>query len=135
MRTPIVLPVITAILTLIAGLGAIAVGLLLAAIAMSGIGRLEVPGAGPVLGSVVVAAAIYGLVAIGAAAGILRDASWSLVAAGTIHGLGLLGALIAIATAGLSAPVLAGLGLTFAGFAGVILLAADHGRRPAARTA
>lgn len=115
MRTPIVLPVVAATLTLIVGLGALAFGFLLAALGMSGMGRLELPGVGPVLGLTVVVAAAYGLVAIGATAGLLRDATWSLVAAGTVHGIGLLGGLLALATAGPSGPVAIGLALTLSG--------------------
>ena len=120
MRTPIVLPVVAATLTLVVGLGAIAVGFLLAALGMSGMGRLELPGVGPILGLTVVAAAAYGLVAIGAAAGLLRDATWSLVAAGTVHGIGLLGGLVALATAGPSAPIAVGLALTLGGVVAIV---------------
>ena len=130
MRTPIVLPVVAAVLTLVVGLGAIAVGFLLAALGMSGMGRLEVPGVGPVLGLTVVASAAVGLVAIGAAVGLLRDTGWSLVAAGTVHGIALLGAVIALATAGPSAPVAVGLALTLAGLASVIALALVIAGRP-----
>jgi hypothetical protein len=133
MRTPIVLPVLTAVLTLVAGLGALAVGLLLAALGISGIGTLDLPGVGPVIGLTVVAAAAYGLVAIGAAAGLLRDATWALVAAGTVHLIGLLGGLVAAATAGLSAPIVAGLGLTLAGLVAVVALAVATAPRAALR--
>ena len=133
MRTPIVLPVVTAILTFIVGLGALAVGFLLAALAMSGIGRLELPGVGPILGVTVVASAVFGLVAIGAASGLLRDATWSLVAAGTVHAIGALGAIVALASAGPSVPVAIGLALTLGGLAAVMALTVATGSRLAAR--
>jgi len=131
MRTFIVLPVVAAALTLLAGLGALAVGLLLAALGMSGMGRIDLPGVGPVIGLTVVMAAAYGLAAVGAAVGLLRDAPWSLVVAGALHGIGALGAVIALATAGPSAPALVGLGLALAGLASVAALAVVTGPRPA----
>jgi hypothetical protein len=133
MRTPIVLPVVTAVLTLVAGLGALAVGLLLAALGMSGMGALDLPGVGPVIGLTVVAAATYGLVAIGASGGLLRDAPWALVAAGAVHVIGLLGALVALTTAGPSAPLVAGLGLTLGGLVAVVRLALTPASRPSLR--
>lgn len=131
MRTSAVLSITVAGLTLIAGLGALGFGLLLTALGMSGIGRMDLPGVGPVIGLIVIMAAGYGLAAIGSTVGLLRDARWALVLAGALHGIGALGAIVAVTSAGPSAPVLVGLGLAFGGLAGVIALAIVTAPRPA----
>ena len=119
MRTPIVLPALAAGLTVLVGVAAIGFALLMAALGLSGIGRLDLPGVGPVIGIVVVAASAYGLAAIGAASGLLQGAAWAAVGAGVVHAIGALAAVVVLATAGPSLPVAIGLGLTLGGLLAV----------------
>jgi hypothetical protein len=117
-----------AIVTAVVGLGALAFGLVLLALAQTGFGDLRLPGVGSVLVALAGVSALFGVVALGAAVGLWSGAAWAVAVAAVVHAIALAGILVAAETGGVGPHIAAGTFLTVAG----LLTLTPSLRRPAA---